>query len=88
MEYKTLDLVSEYGRKYQVTPTAIAQVLGKLERVIEYIGRGEKEIALNFAKSAMASADEIIMEMLDDHDPDNFSGIKFEKINYNSFWRE
>jgi hypothetical protein len=87
MEYKTLDLVSEDGRKYQVTPTAIAQVLGKLERVIEYIGRGENDIALNFVKSALAAADEIIMEMVDDPDPDNFSGIKLEKIDYNSFWK-
>ena len=86
MEYKTLDFVSEDGRKYQVTPTAIAQALGKLERVMEYIGRGENEIALNFVKSAMAAADEIIMEMVDDPDQDNFSGIKLEKIDYNSFW--
>ena len=88
MEYKTLDLKDEAGRKYQVTPTAIAQVLGKLERVIEYIGRGENEIALNFAKSAIAAADDIIMEMVDDPDQDNFSGITFEKIDYNSFWEE
>ena len=87
MEYKTLDLVSSDGRKYQVTPTAIAQVLGKLERVIEYIGRGENDIALNFVKSSLAAADEIIMEMVDDPDPDNFSGIKLEKIDYNSFWK-
>jgi len=86
MEYKTLDFVSEDGLKYQVTPTAIAQALGKLERVMEYIGRGENEIALNFVKSAMAAADEIIMEMVDDPDQDNFSGIKLEKIDYNSFW--
>lgn len=85
MEYRTLDLIDETGRKYQVTPTAIAQVLGKLERVIEYIGRCENEIALNFAKSAIAAADDIIMEMVDDPDTDNFSGIKFEKLDYNSF---
>ena len=87
MEYKTLDLKDEAGRKYQVTPTAIAQVIGRLQRIEEYINRNEKEIALNFVKSAMAAADDIIMEMVDDPDPDNFSGIKFEKIDYNSFWK-
>ena len=86
MGHKTLDLVSEDGRKYQVTPTAIAQVIGRLQRIEEYINRNQKEIALNFVKSAMAAADDIIMEMVDDPDPDNFSGIKLEKINYNSFW--
>ena len=86
MEYKTLDLVSEDGLKYQVTPTAIAQVIGRLQRIEEYINRNEKEIALNFVKSALAAADEIIMEMVDDPDQDNFSGIKLEKIDYNSFW--
>lgn len=88
MENKTLDLKDEAGRKYQVTPTAIAQVIGRLQRIEEYINRNEKEIALNFVKSALAAADEIIIEMVDDPDPDNFSGIKLEKINYNSFWRE
>ena len=86
MGHKTLDLVSEDGRKYQVTPTAIAQVIGRLQRIEEYINRNQKEIALNFVKSAMEAADDIIMEMVDDPDPDNFSGIKLEKINYNSFW--
>lgn len=87
MEYKTLDLKDEAGRKYQVTPTAIAQVIGRLQRIEEYINRNEKEIALNFVKSALAAADDIIMEMVDDPDPDNFSGITFEKLDYNSFWK-
>jgi len=88
MEYKTLELKDETSRKYQVTPTAIAQAIGKLEKVAEFINRGENDIALNFVKSAMAAADDIIMEIVDDPDPDNFSGIKLEKINYNSFWME
>ena len=88
MEYKTLDLKDEAGRKYQIIPTAIAQVIGRLQRIEEYINRNEKEIALNFVKSAMAAADDIIMEMVDDPDTDNFSGIKLKKINYNSFWME
>lgn len=87
MEYRTLTLNdNDTGKIYEICPTSIAQVLGKLERAVEYINRNEKEIALNFIKNAMNAADEIIRQKVDDEDIENWSGIKFEKLDYNSFW--
>jgi len=88
MEYKTLELKDETGKNFTIYPTNIAQVLGKLERAKEYIQRGEIEIALNFIENAKNAADGIIFEKIEDDDPENWSGIRFEKIDYNSFWLE
>lgn len=78
MEYKTLTLTdNETGKIYEICPTSIAQVLGKLRRTVEYINRNEKEIALNFIKNAVNAADEIIRQKTDD---ENYRKLVWNKV--------
>ena len=87
MEYKTLELTDlENQIEYEIYPTSISQVIGKLGKVREFIEQGEIEVALNFLKNAEKAADNIIEQRIIDDDPDNWSGIRLEKIDYDSFW--
>ena len=88
MEYETIELKDEENRQYTIAPTFISQVLGKIKKAIEHIEDGEAEVAVNFLQTALIAADNIIMEKIKDNDPGNWSGVKLEKIDYDSFWEE